>query len=66
MAFTGTSIDLARLRDAFCAVTAPAPVQPIGHALVADDVVFAPSVVEMYPDGETQTRVAAGPVSALF
>lgn len=36
MAFTGTSIDLARLRDAFCAVTAPAPVQPIGQALVVE------------------------------
>lgn len=36
MAFTGTSIDLARLREAFCAVTAPAPVQPIGQALVVE------------------------------
>lgn len=36
MAFTGTSIDLARLREAFCAVTAPTPVQPIGQALVVE------------------------------
>lgn len=36
MAFTGTSIDLVRLREAFCAVTAPAPVQPIGQALVVE------------------------------
>jgi predicted short-subunit dehydrogenase-like oxidoreductase (DUF2520 family) len=36
MVFTGTSIDLARLRDCYCAVTAPAPVQPIGQALVVE------------------------------
>ena len=36
MAFTGTSIDLVRLRESFCAVTAPAPVQPIGQALVVE------------------------------
>lgn len=36
LAFTGTSIDLVRLRDAWCAVTAPAPVQPIGQALVVE------------------------------
>ena len=36
MVFTGTSIDLVRLRESFCAVTAPAPVQPIGQALVVE------------------------------
>ena len=36
MAFTGTSIDLIRLRESYCAVTAPAPVQPIGQALVVE------------------------------
>lgn len=36
MAFTGTSIDLVRLRDSYCAVTAPTPVQPIGQALVVE------------------------------
>jgi predicted short-subunit dehydrogenase-like oxidoreductase (DUF2520 family) len=36
MAFTGTSIDLVRLRDSYCAVTAPGPVQPIGQALVVE------------------------------
>ncbi|QCR20149.1 Rossmann-like and DUF2520 domain-containing protein [Agrococcus sp. SGAir0287] len=36
MAFTGTSLDLARLRDAVCAVTAPAPVLPIAQALVVE------------------------------
>ncbi len=34
--FTGTSIDLAQLSGAFFAVTAPAPVLPIGQALVVE------------------------------
>ncbi|MEX1079840.1 MAG: pantoate--beta-alanine ligase [Homoserinimonas sp.] len=29
-------------------------------------IVFAPSTAEMYPDGETQTRIAAGMVGTLF
>ncbi len=36
MDFTGTSVDLVRLRDAWCAVTAPAPVLPIAQALVVE------------------------------
>ncbi|WP_173923496.1 Rossmann-like and DUF2520 domain-containing protein [Agromyces sp. Marseille-P2726] len=36
MNFTGTSIDLTRLRGAWFAVTAPAPVLPIGQALVVE------------------------------
>lgn len=36
MSFTGTSIDLVRLRESFCAVTAPRAVQPIGQALVLE------------------------------
>ena len=36
LSFTGTTIDLVRLRDAWCAVTAAAPVQPIGQALVVE------------------------------
>jgi predicted short-subunit dehydrogenase-like oxidoreductase (DUF2520 family) len=36
MVFTGTSVDLARLRDAWCAVTAPGPVLPIAQALVVE------------------------------
>lgn len=34
--FTGTSLDLSRLADAVCAVTAPAPVLPIAQALVVE------------------------------
>jgi predicted short-subunit dehydrogenase-like oxidoreductase (DUF2520 family) len=36
LAFTGTSVDLARLRDSWCAVTAPGPVLPIAQALVVE------------------------------
>ena len=36
MAFTGTSVDLARLAESHFAVTAAAPVQPIGQALVVE------------------------------
>ena len=36
MSFTGTSIDLVRLRESYCAVTTPTPVQPIGQALVVE------------------------------
>ncbi|WP_165063319.1 Rossmann-like and DUF2520 domain-containing protein [Marisediminicola senii] len=36
MAFTGTSIDVARLAETWFAVTAPGPVQPIGQALVVE------------------------------
>lgn len=36
LAFTGTSVDLGRLRESFCAVTAPGPVQPIGQALAVE------------------------------
>lgn len=36
MSFSGTSLDLGRLRETYCAVTAPAPVQPIGQALVVE------------------------------
>lgn len=36
MAFTGTSLDLARLREARIAVTAPGPVLPIGQALAVE------------------------------
>jgi predicted short-subunit dehydrogenase-like oxidoreductase (DUF2520 family) len=36
IAFTGTSIDLARLRESWCAVTAAGPVLPIAQALVVE------------------------------
>jgi len=36
MSFTGTSVDLSRLRECFCAVTCPVVVQPIGQALVVE------------------------------
>jgi predicted short-subunit dehydrogenase-like oxidoreductase (DUF2520 family) len=36
MAFTGTSIDLVRMHESYCAVTAPTPVLPIAQALVVE------------------------------
>ena len=36
MVFTGTSVDLVRLREAWAAISAPAPVLPIGQALVVE------------------------------
>ena len=36
MSFTGTSLDISRLADSYFAVTAPAPVLPIGQALVVE------------------------------
>lgn len=36
MSFTGTTIDLSRMVDSYFAVTAPAPVLPIGQALVVE------------------------------
>ena len=54
LTFTGTSLDLARLREAWCAVTAPGPVLPIAQALVvemgAEPVVVAEEHHEAYAD----------------
>lgn len=36
MVFTGTSLDIVRMRESFFAVTAPTPVLPIGQALVVE------------------------------
>jgi len=36
MVFTGTSVDLPRLRESYCAVAAPTPVLPIAQALVVE------------------------------
>ena len=36
MVFTGTSLDLVRMRESYFAVTAPTPVLPIGQALVVE------------------------------
>ena len=54
MAFTGTSLDLVRLRESWCAVTAPTPVLPIAQALVvemgAEPVVIAEADRPAYAD----------------
>ena len=36
LTFTGTEVDLSRLRQATIAVTAPAPIRPVGEALVVE------------------------------
>lgn len=63
LAFTGTSVDLARLRDAWCAVTAPAPVLPIAQALVlemgAEPVVIAEADRPAYAAALATTRALA-------
>jgi predicted short-subunit dehydrogenase-like oxidoreductase (DUF2520 family) len=68
MSFTGTSIDLSRLRDSFCAVTAPTPVLPIGQALVvemgAEPVVIAEADRPAYAEAiSTATSFSASIVS---
>ena len=54
MTFTGTSLDLVRLRESWCAVTAPTPVLPIGQALVvemgAEPIVIAEADRAAYAD----------------
>ncbi|ROQ37208.1 putative short-subunit dehydrogenase-like oxidoreductase (DUF2520 family) [Frondihabitans sp. PhB188] len=66
--FTGTTIDLVRLRDAYCAVTAPGPVLPIGQALVvemgAEPVVIDDADRPRYAEAvETATTFSAAIVS---
>jgi predicted short-subunit dehydrogenase-like oxidoreductase (DUF2520 family) len=66
--FTGTTVDLVRLRDAYCAVTAPAPVLPIGQALVvemgAEPVVVEEEDRPKYAEAvETATTFSAAIVS---
>jgi len=60
MAFTGTSIDLARLHECWCAVTAPGPVLPIAQALVveigAEPVVVAEADRERYGEAIAAIR----------
>jgi predicted short-subunit dehydrogenase-like oxidoreductase (DUF2520 family) len=54
MAFTGTSLDLVRLRESWFAVTSPTPVLPIAQALVvemgAEPVVVAEADRAAYAD----------------
>jgi predicted short-subunit dehydrogenase-like oxidoreductase (DUF2520 family) len=74
MSFTGTSIDLGRLRQAYCAVTAPTPVQPIGMALAvemgAEPVLVAeadrPAYAEAIATATTFSRAIVGQAAALL
>jgi len=66
MAFTGTSLDLARLQESWCAVTAAAPVLPIGQALVvemgAEPVVIAETDRAAYAEAIAAVRGIASHV----
>ncbi len=68
LAFTGTSIDLVRLREAWCAVTAPAPVLPIAQALVvemgAEPVVVAEEHRAAYADAIQSASDFSGAIVA--
>jgi len=70
MAFTGTSIDLVRLHETWCAVTAPAPVLPIAQALVvelgAEPVVVAETAREHYGAAVAAARSFAADAVAGF
>jgi len=70
MAFTGTSIDLARLHETWCAVTAPGPVLPIAQALVvelgAEPVVVAEAERERYGAVMSAARAFATDAVAGF
>jgi predicted short-subunit dehydrogenase-like oxidoreductase (DUF2520 family) len=74
LAFTGTSIDLVRLREAWCAVTAPSPVLPIAQALVvemgAEPIVVSEDHRAAYADAiqsasDFSTAIVAQAMSAL-
>lgn len=74
MSFTGTSVDLARLHETWCAVTAPGPVLPIAQALVvelgAEPVVVPESARARYGEVVAEARTfatdaVAGMVGAL-
>lgn len=60
LAFTGTSLDVARLRESWCVVTAPAPVLPIAQALVlemgAEPVIVAEPDRDAYAAAVVTTR----------
>lgn len=70
MVFTGTSIDLARLHETWCAVTAPTPVLPIAQALVvelgAEPVVVAEADRARYGEVVAEARTFATDAVAGF
>jgi predicted short-subunit dehydrogenase-like oxidoreductase (DUF2520 family) len=60
MDFTGTSVDLIRLRESWCGVTAPTPVLPIAQALVvemgSEPIVIAETDRAAYADAIATAR----------
>jgi len=64
MAFTGTSIDLDRLRESWCGVTAPTQVLPIAEALAtemgAEPVVVPEESRAAYASALSELRALSG------
>jgi predicted short-subunit dehydrogenase-like oxidoreductase (DUF2520 family) len=63
IAFTGTSIDLGRLREAWCVVSAPAPVLPIAQAL-AIELGMEPLVLDDAHQDDLRAAVEAATTAA--
>jgi predicted short-subunit dehydrogenase-like oxidoreductase (DUF2520 family) len=63
IAFTGTSIDLGRMREAWCVVSAPAPVLPIAQAL-AIELGMEPLVLDDAHHGDLRDAVEAATTAA--
>lgn len=64
LAFTGTSIDLVRLRESTIAVTAPGPVLPIGQALAVEIGAEPVVVAEADRAAYAEALAAAGEFAA--
>jgi predicted short-subunit dehydrogenase-like oxidoreductase (DUF2520 family) len=63
VAFTGTSIDLGRMREAWCVVSAPAPVLPIAQAL-AIELGMEPLVLDDAKHADLREAVEAATTAA--
>jgi predicted short-subunit dehydrogenase-like oxidoreductase (DUF2520 family) len=63
LAFTGTSIDVGRMREAWCVVSAPAPVLPIAQAL-AIELGMEPLVLDDAHHADLREAVEAATTAA--
>ena len=63
IAFTGTSIDVGRMREAWCVVSAPAPVLPIAQAL-AIELGMEPLVLDDDKQPELRDAIVAATTAA--
>jgi predicted short-subunit dehydrogenase-like oxidoreductase (DUF2520 family) len=63
LAFTGTRVDLARMREAWCVVSAPAPILPIAQAL-AIELGMEPLVLDDAKHPELHEAIEAATTAA--